>query len=311
MKAQTSDSNVLDGKKHLGKEFVPGRRQLRPHCEHWTVNTTVVNSTSTRWIEPDNEVCAVICRNQPSCVGFGKDPVSHWCLWFDDVQPDSKNSCSLQTETEFVKRWQGPVDKNVWTAMEKLHVFDTAIVEALKLAGPQSEVTDKSFAGWWDFKGDNTTFRLELKDHFMKKVDNYTGTILDTTAIRNQYLILQEEALWMVSKQALANPVLDPPPPPGRPPAKLEPIAGFDSPLEDPPSPLKWKDFPNSQDTAWSKIHPDCPMGVPCFCDCKCRGAPPQNFVAPLPPMTTPCPQADYSRPLPNPYALSAILGTR
>merc|ERR1719183_3459662 len=70
------------------------------------------------------------------------------------------------------------------------------------------------------------------------------------------------------------------------------------------PKPLEWKDFPNSQDTEWSKLHPDCPMGAPCFCDCKCRGPPPQNFVQPLPTPPPPCPMPM----IPNPAMLTAIL---
>jgi len=300
MKEMTTETNVLDGvdTKALGKEFVPGRKQFRPHCEHWTVNGTN---------KPSDDLCAVICRNQPSCVGFAKDPTYHWCLWFDDVKPEAEDACSKETETVFIKKRQAAVNKNMWTAMEKIHVFDKAIVEALKLADSNADGTNKSFVGWWGHKGDNITVKLELKDHFMETMDNYTGTILDTTAIRKQYFILQKEALSMVSKEALINPALDEPPPPMKvdKPKKLAKIVGFEAPLEDPPKGLKWKDFPNSEDTAWSKIHPDCPMGTPCFCDCKCRGAPPQNFVEPPPPPTTPCPPPPL---LPNPAQLSAIL---
>merc|ERR1719235_1449366 len=136
-------------------------------------------------------------------------------------------------------------------------------------------------------------------------MDDYTGTILDTHAIRKQFFALQETALKMVEKEAVIHPALDEEPkqpPKIVRPKKLQKIEGFKDPLEDPPSTLRWKDFPNSEDTAWSKIHPDCPMGTPCFCDCKCRGAPPQNFVEPPPPPTTPCP---LPPPLPNPFMLS------
>ena len=51
-----------------------------------------------------------------------------------------------------------------------------------------------------------------------------------------------------------------------------------------------WSDFANSQDTKWSKKHAKCPQGPPCFCDCRCRGAPPQNFIASDPPVLKPCP---------------------
>jgi hypothetical protein len=46
-----------------------------------------------------------------------------------------------------------------------------------------------------------------------------------------------------------------------------------------------WDDNnPNFGDTQWSQMHPECPMGKPCYCDCQCRGPPPQNFVNPPPP---------------------------
>jgi len=295
MKKMTSQTNVLapPNTKLKGDEFVPGRKKLRPHCEHWTMNGTIA---------PDDDICAIICRNQPSCVGFARDPVSHWCLWFDDVKQKPGlplESCSSETETAFVKKWQAPINNELWTTMEKIHVFDKAIVEALKLADYNADGSNKTLVDWWGFKGDNITVKLGLKDHFIDYIDNYTGAILDTTAMRKQYFILQKDALSMVADEVLVNPALDPPPPAMRAAKaqKINVIAGFKAPLEDAPKVLKWQDFPNSDDTAWSKIHPDCPMGVPCFCDCKCRGAPPQNFVEPPPP-----------GPVMNPAMMSAIL---
>merc|ERR1719263_2163960 len=72
------------------------------------------------------------------------------------------------------------------------------------------------------------------------------------------------------------------------------------------PRPLLWTDFPNSQDTTWSERHPECPQGPPCFCNCKCHGAPPQNFVEPPPPPPSPCP---LPPPTPDPSRLSVPFG--
>jgi len=298
MKDRKEDTKVGGTTKKLGKEFVPGVKELRPHCEPWTVNGTK---------KPTDELCAVICRNRPSCVGFARDPDSKWCLWFDDAKPQSGEACSSQTKTKFLKNWQGPINHDIFVAMEKIHVFDKAIIEALKLADTGADQTNKTFVGWWEFdKGQNESIKLELEDKFMEKIDEYTGTILDTAEIRKQYLILQTSANALANKEAHVNPALDAPVPVRRVEAKvIELPEGFKAPLEDEPKALRWKDFPNSEDTAWSEIHPDCPMGAPCFCDCKCRGAPPQNFVEPPPLPPLPCP---LPPPLPNPAALTAIL---
>lgn len=279
-----------------GKEFVPGKKKLRPHCEPWTMNATQ---------EPTNAMCAIICRNEPSCKGFARDPKSHWCLWFDDAKPQPEDTCSSQVETEFLKEIQGPTNNDLWTNIQKLHVFDKAIVEALKLAGREASSTNATFVKWWEFEGDAAKIKLALREQFLDEVNGYTGTILDTMAIRKQYIELQNQANLLLVNEAEAFPPLEEAPPIKIIEARsVKHTEGFVSPIADEPKVLRWKDFPNSEDTAWSKIHPDCPMGAPCFCDCKCRGAPPQNFVEP-PPLTTPCPPPP---PLPNPMMLSAIL---
>jgi len=274
---------------------------------------------------PDDDVCAIICRSQSTCVGFAKDPVSHFCLWFDDVKPKPgvpQDSCSSETETQFVKKWQAPVNNDLWTTMEKIHVFDKAIGDALELADTNANGSNVSFVHWWGFDGNTTDFdgntsmglrvddtavKLGLKSNFLDHIDNYTGVILNTTAMRKQYLILQTDALSMVADEVLVNPALEPPFVPNNTVTakKITAIAGFESPLGDPPKALKWQDFPNSEDTPWSRIHPDCPMGEPCVCNCGCRGAPPQNFVEPEAEPTTPCPPPV---PMMNPAMLSATL---
>merc|ERR1719284_2055171 len=98
----------------------------------------------------------------------------------------------------------------------------------------------------------------------------------------------------------------EPPPPKIKVKAKkLKMPEGLEEPEEAPPKLLRWRDFPNSQDTKWSQQHPDCPMGVPCFCDCKCRGAPPQNFIEPPP--AGPPPPCPPPPPLPPPNQLSDV----
>jgi hypothetical protein len=278
---------------HDGPEFVPGVKKLRPHCEPWTVNGTEV---------PDRNICGVVCRNQPSCMGFAMDETSGWCLWFDDAEPQSEAACSMQTETAYIRRWEQKDNATVWATMKKLQVFDKAIINTLNLVDSDSAKTSSSYADWTDFEGKNATLKDEKEQSFSDTLNNYTKALFDIEELRKQYLVLQRTAYELAEKEAKANPPFPPPPKPE--PTEPPLPHGFVAPQADPPKLIKWTDFPNSQDTEWAKLHPDCPEGVPCFCDCRCRGAPPQNFVEPPPVPTTPCPQMQPA--MVNPLVFSA-----
>jgi len=284
---------------HDGPEFVPGVKKLRPHCEPWTVNGTQA---------PDRELCGVICRNQPTCMGFAMDASSGWCLWFDDAEPQSEAVCSSQSETEYVRRWQAKLNATIWATMKKLQIFDKAIITSLKVADVETGKTSAAFAKWTDFEGQNATLKNEKEDHFQKTLDNYTGTLFDLTELRKEYLVLQRTALELTEREAKANPPFPKPPSMKMDKVKLAPIPnGFAAPTQEPPHLVTWDSFPNSEDSEWAKLHPDCPQGVPCVCDCKCRGPPPQNFVEPPPVPTTPCPQ--FPQAVPNPFMFSVAGG--
>ena len=47
--------------------------------------------------------------------------------------------------------------------------------------------------------------KLAVKDNFTDIMDDYAGTIIDTTKIREQYVILQKTAYALVSAEALEN----------------------------------------------------------------------------------------------------------
>jgi hypothetical protein len=297
MKESSAKDEVVLGAKARDAstpEFVPGKKKLRPHCEPWTANST---------ISAQGNICGVICRSQPSCVGFAKDPTSQWCVWFDGVESkDGDNACSAVTETEFVKNRQAGVNQKLWTAMQKVHVFDKAIAEALKVADHQSNTASKTLTAWQHFDGANKTAKLGQFDDAM---DEYGGTVIDAATMRAQFLILKDTAYKLAAAEALANPPFAMPAPADDLKVTLSdvPSVGLAHTAAAKPKPLQWKDFPNSQDTEWSKLHPDCPMGAPCFCDCKCRGPPPQNFVDPGLP-APPCPPPPA---LPNPFMLSPV----
>jgi len=251
-------------------------------------------------------------------MGFAMDESSGWCLWFDDAKPQSKDVCTSQTETEYVKKWQAPNDKEFWLAMQKLHIFDTALIKKLDIADPVSDDTGMMFWKWWEEVGAKLTDtskalnstgaeRNSTKKAFNKQLSNYSGIVDDANEIRAQINVFSRAARILAIANIKALPPFEVTTTLQN-PRKLwvRPIPkSFSKPISEEPKLVKWEDFPNSDDTEWSKQHPDCPMGVPCFCDCKCHGAPPQNFVEPPPVPTTPCPPRP---PLPNPFMLSRIL---
>jgi len=279
-----------------GPEFVRGKKKLRPHCEPWTASETAA---------PSSNICGIVCRNQPSCVGFATDPQSRWCVWFDAEKPTTESLCGSVGETEFIKKKQVAQNSQMWTAMEKIRVFDKAISEALQMAELQADTANKTFMGWWSSTRGNSSAKFHSRQDFAESLKDYAGTILDVAKIREQYLILQKAAYSLASAEAQVSPPLSEPASLEHPETKatMHP-KGLHQPVAAKPVPLQWKDFPNSQDTAWSKLHPDCPMGTPCVCDCKCRGPPPQNFVEPPPTASPPCPPPP---PLPNPMMLSPV----
>jgi len=281
-----------DANKDKGPEFVKGQKKLRPHCEPWTALNL------TKYGKPDRNLCGMICRMQPSCAGFGRDPVNHWCLWYDDVKPQSKDTCSSQTETEYVKKWQGSVNSKVWLAVDKVHIFDQAIQKALDVAHRQAETADRFFTEWGEEESKekekrNKTLMNVHAGNLTDATNFYGGTLFDAFNLKKQLTILRSAAYQLTLQEIHKHPVFSGPEP--KPiiivkPKKIKPIEGLQEPLSDAPKVLEWHDFPNSQDTQWSQQHPDCPMGTPCFCDCRCRGAPPQNFVEPPPPPYPPPP---------------------
>lgn len=302
-----AEAKAPDGPR--GPEFVLGEKKLRAHCEPWTALNKSLG-------KPTKNFCAIICRQQPSCVGFGWDPKSDWCLWYDDVKPQSKDACSSQAETTYLKKWQGYIDEDLWIAMDKVHIFDGAIQKAVDIARMQAEVANDKFSRLWSLtkeNEDNTKKKniTATKNNATDAVNFYGGTLWDTHQLRKQLEVLRATAYSMTRAEVNKRPpsIEKPPPPPAPVVDEVDEVVipeGFEEPESDPPKILEWHDFPNSQDTAWSQQHPDCPMGTPCFCDCKCRGAPPQNFVEPPPPPYPPLP-CPPPPPLPPPGMLSDL----
>lgn len=307
-KAAEESEDAGDADKALGPEFVFGEKKLRPHCEPWTKNTTYgIN----------RNLCGIVCRLQPSCVGFAIDRKAKWCVWFDDVEPkkDDDVMCTNQKETQYVKKRQAPMNEELWRAVDKVHMFETGLRAALAESHLEADFSNEKFTFLRDSSTANET--ITRQEQLLDQLRNYSSTVKDAYELRKELIVLRKQAFWMIVTEAEKRP-------PWKKKTKEEkekdieklraeklkakaaiPPEGLQDPLEDQPKVLQWSDFPNSQDTQWSQQHPDCPMGTPCFCDCKCRGAPPQNFVEPPPgPPPPPCPPPP---PLPPPGQLTAV----
>merc|ERR1719235_1011990 len=157
----------------------------------------------------------------------------------------------------------------------------------------------------------NDTLKDLLKYHFVEAKDNYTFTLLDAEAVRDERLKSIKDAWDLIHKDSADIPAFTTTTTTTTaavemkiettvPPETTKPIP---TPT---PLPIEWKDFPNSEDSQWALRHPECPQGPPCWCDCKCRGSPPQNFIEPVPPPPAPCPPYP---PTPDPSRLSVPMG--
>jgi hypothetical protein len=290
----------LDGKDGLdGPEFVPGKLKRRPHCVPWSYNIT--------YGAPSRNFCGVLCRLQPNCVGFAMSETDKWCIWYDEGEVTADNACSSRSETEYVKKRQGPLNEKLWTAIKKVDVFETALQEALAVTHLRMEVAEQKWHALENTKTRNKTVLSNRKDQLVDSLYNYSDISNDADMLQKQLSINTIQAFALMAAEEKSRPPFKSDLPPSQELSEeIRVKPGLQDPPAAPPKALKWSDFPNSQDTRWSQLHPDCPQGVPCFCDCKCRGAPPQNFVEPPPPAyTPPCPPPP---PLPNPFMMSSAV---
>merc|ERR1719235_3121521 len=158
----------------------------------------------------------------------------------------------------------------------------------------------------------NDTLKDLLKYHFVEAKDNYTFTLLDAESIRDERLKAIQDAWDLIHKDSAEIPAFTTTTTTTTTVEVIAPVettepAITSKPIPTPtPLPIPWKDFPNSEDSQWALRHPECPQGPPCWCDCKCRGSPPQNFVEPIPPPPAPCPPPP---PTPDPSRISVPMG--
>lgn len=283
--------------------FVPGIMSGRPHCETWTSNITSDGSAFSEEA-PSRIMCGVLCRNEEKCVGFNYNNEQRSCVWFDDLPPvPGAHTCTNVLVTQYVRKSNGTLNQDMWAAVQRVHVFEEKMKSLLKVADLQGEIANDTFIAWNGTV--NTTLRFDAKRTFIVAKDNYTATLGDLFDIKKNFVNATRDAYKLVNEVAEKDP-----------PCGLEFVKTVrtttttttttTTPAIGTPYPLRWQDFPNSEDTAWSQVHPECPMGTPCFCDCKCRGAPPQNFVEPPPVPPAPCPPPP---PTPDPSRMSLPMG--
>jgi len=310
-------------------EFVEAEVVLRVHCEPWTKNSTLP--------VPSRDLCGVICRYETNCLGFALDPEYEWCLWYDphDAVHSSPNPsgspglnvtkghnesvglgeekpCSSRNATTYVKNLRHMprnLSTNIWVAIESARKLGKDLLEAVHLAEQQADKANQTYAAWHGAQH-VSEFPDKMRT-FVSAKDNYTETVLKADKLRELWVNAKSAAYVATTAEALARPPFNADKAFNNEPTTTAPGA-VSAPAQEPglsrvpPRPLRWADFPNAHDTAWSEIHPDCPMGVPCFCDCRCRGPPPQNFVAPQLAPRPPCPPPP---PMPNPFGYTLVNG--
>lgn len=277
-----------------GPEFIHGEVVHRVHCEPWSKNATYYTHSLG---EVSINTCGVICRSQPTCVGFSVEPTYGWCVWYDDkVEPPfAEQQCSSHNMTQYLKMWEGPQNTTLWLAMEKAHAYERKWRSLLFKADTEAEIANRTFQDFWTET--NMTQRNQTMHMLLDAKANYTATLAEAESVKDAYFGESITAYNLVRGEVVAHPpFLDPsaflPAEAEDEPKGLQPIQAYTTDLLPSPTPvpLKWADFPNSQDTEWSQQHPECPMGPPCWCNCECRGAPPQNFIPNPPPPPQPCP---------------------
>jgi hypothetical protein len=238
----------------------------------------------------------------PGCIGFAMDPTSKWCVWFDDVEPSSINTCSTTVKTEYVKKRPGPPNQDLWLAIQKVHVFEKAVQEVLVVADLKMNMANQNWLAMESNKTGNDTKQDDMQNNLFGSLRNYSNVAYDAHMLNRQLDINTEAAFAGVLSEIATRPPFHDTIPEIKTISDEEqkPVltvkVGFQPPEDEAPKLVRWRDFPNSDDTEWSQLHPDCPMGVPCVCDCKCRGAPPQNFILPPPPPYKP--PCEPSQPL-------------
>jgi len=275
----------------LGPEFVVGDVPGGQHCETWTGNTTKLSTP---------EQCAILCRHQPFCKSFAVDVLGH-CVWMDYKPPSKATECaeSANLNSFHIK------ERNVTTAnpcgakFTKVTIVTQLLDAMLATSENAAMIANQSLEAWGAEQ--NETLKIDLENFFLAAKQNYTDSIVEVTTIRNDRRFSIDDALKCISEDSVELPAL-----PTTTTTTTTTTTSGTTTLPPPVVELHWADFPNSQDSLWSQKHPECPQGPPCFCDCKCRGGPPQNFVEPPPPLPAPCPGPP---PLPPPGSYSMPLG--
>jgi len=288
IKAQMEEQSQAEAK----EEFSPASLHGRVHCEPWTTNGTKVRASTS--------LCGVVCRNEPACQGFAIDMQHGWCLWFDHmVSVESLNvpsnssaepTCSKQTRTLYVKNFNVTYGEEMLAAIWVVRAYEDLLRKDIMSTNYRAQVANKSYVEWAKIHN------ISLQHYVVSAKQNYTGALHDALEMRGRLFLASIDAYNLAVKEAAVHPplptkqqALSPAPVASSSPRAPAGAAPIPAEAEN-PVPLEWRDFDNSGDTQWSQWHPECPMGAPCFCDCHCRGAPPQNFVEPPAVPPTPCP---------------------
>lgn len=286
---------TCDPKQEFVRGEYPGKGTL--HCEAWTRNDTRTESPK----EPTRNECATICRNLDNCMGFGIHAEKLTCVWWDDADttPGASEVCSGGLTLPYLKNCAPACDKVPKTKADMMKVFalrktlDMMIEDASKTANIAEGKFTKYTAHGVGPTVTNMTFAEQLKWAFDESRLGYNDALwnlkMSIESLQFAAVVAWDSVMAETAECPAFNQKRGTIPTPDPTPTKL-------------PNGVPWSLFRNSEDTKWAQDHPECPQGVPCFCDCQCRGSPPQNFIEPPPPPPMPCPTS-YPPP-PGSYSL-------
>jgi len=213
----------------------------RVHCEWWTCGS--VNAS---------EFCGVLCRHEPSCVGFNVDERGS-CLWFDSYVPNGEPQCTKQESTKYMKRRLGPVNQTVRLALDRVRSLERSLELSLDVSAVQD--------GHVDTQLQNIAEKLmaaSRKPHGMARLDEspqmrelnatlsaYTTELGESRRALETWPSARADARTLVQAEALMNPVV---------------FGALGKTL------VRGSEREAKRHESASEVPPECP----CVCDCRC-----------------------------------------
>eukprot|EP00450_Noctiluca_scintillans_P012489 CAMPEP_0194486392 /NCGR_PEP_ID=MMETSP0253-20130528/7059_1 /TAXON_ID=2966 /ORGANISM="Noctiluca scintillans" /LENGTH=502 /DNA_ID=CAMNT_0039326479 /DNA_START=9 /DNA_END=1517 /DNA_ORIENTATION=- len=213
----------------------------RVHCEWWTCGS--VNAS---------EFCGVLCRHEPSCVGFNVDERGS-CLWFDSYVPNGEPQCSKLESTKYMKRRLGPVNQTVRVALDRVRSLERSLEMSLDVSAVQNGNVDTQLQNIAE-----KLIAASRKPHGMARLDEspqmrelnatlsvYTTELGESRRALETWPAARADTRTLVQAESLMNPVV---------------FGALGKTL------VRGLEREAKTHESASEVPPECP----CVCDCRC-----------------------------------------